>query len=574
MKYLLLLTFLLTPYILNNKSIVDLDNRGRQGSKYIRDLNWIPNIKVTESVYSSHSKYSTDTNQNIKFGLPVQTTGTISVSADIPTLIITPINNEQDFLKYSLSYKTSKECLMFNHPEKVKNSVINCEYKNGRYTTLTKTFINKNYKKEVPIAKRYVIGLTHQGDFEVGHIINNQVFYGFYYDYPGKVEDNFRIFEGKVIKDLFTGEESYLGVGTLFILTEDELITARYSTVVRGINFEKLNTLNVKDLQINLTGLKQVFYLEKQYFFVLRDGFYLLKASADKWEINYISKLSTINTEVELNDIEAIVYKSYLCFSIKGLGLIIVDNNLNVIRIFEHKYIDRVVTTKHSKGVFNIGFSVDNQSNKNVNEFFIELSIFDNIDKLSEIFLNRVFISSNEVKAVQTDTLGYVVTFLIGTDVFIVPRAIYGLNNLLVYAYKNVDISANLGFIYIDNNDEKYNFMFRLTKLGEEENKIVSLYTTVEDNESFTCNFKKEGDYLVKSQKQYLNCSGEQAIRTIKFDVHVSQSTGRVILKDAKENDEVHKVNEGDKDKEDHKVSGSDEVQKIKSDVEGDRNIG
>jgi hypothetical protein len=240
------------------------------------------------------------------------------------------------------------------------------------------------------------------------------------------------------------------------------------------------------------------------------------------------------NSEIELKDISANIYLSnrnhkklthqrlfFICISIKTFGLIIIDNELMPLRGFEHKYMDRIITTKHSKGMLNIGVLLDNQNQEGVKEFFIELSVVDDEAGLGEIFLNRVFITSDHVKAVQTDTQGFVAMFLIGTGVYIVPRSIYGSNNSPLYIYRDAYNSDSIKFIHIDT-DGKNNIIFRLTNSDEKENRVISLYTTEEENESFDCRFSEGGNYEAVIKKQYLNHDRQPAIITTQFNVQIT----------------------------------------------------
>jgi hypothetical protein len=237
MKYVLLLTLLLTPHILNNVDIIDLDHKERKVSKYISHLEWITNKEV--SIYNTPNERDLGNKvqkEDIKLGLTVGSTSSINLSSDIPSLTIVKKNQQ---LNYSLTYDLSQECLLFNHPDSVVNPDIQCRYRNSRYTTLTKTFINKNYKKEVPIAKRYVIGLTDQDKIDVGHIIDNQLFYGYNYDNKRGVGHDFRDLKKLEIKEFFVGDENYLGKGTLYILTENDLVVYKYQPSGNGISFQE-----------------------------------------------------------------------------------------------------------------------------------------------------------------------------------------------------------------------------------------------------------------------------------------------------------------------------------------------
>jgi hypothetical protein len=554
MKYLLSLTLILLPHILNNKVIIDLENQNREGSDYIRHLKWIQNKEITQTLYGPEYIFQKETNETIKLDLRVGLTSTQSLSTQIPTLTITSVEQQVQF-DYKLDYKLSQECLLFNQPEKAKGD-IQCTYRNARYTTLTKTFINKNYKKELPIARRFVVGLTQNGDFEVGIVNDNQLLYDYDYNMKSRIKYDFKSFDGKVIKDFFVGEEK-VNISILSILTEDELIIFKYKAFDgKNIDFEKLNTFDLKKLNIKLTNLKQVFYTEKQCFLFLKNGFYMLKSSSGSWDFRFISKLSTKDSEVELSDIEANFNESYICISIKGYGFIIVDGELRFLHEFKHKYVNQIVTSKHTKGIFNIGVSIDNQSNKDVKEFFAELALVGSAES-SELLLSRVFISSNKVKAVHTDTQGLVVMFLIGTNAYIAPRSIYSTNTLPVYIYRDAYHTAVIGFINIETESGQNFIMFRISKPDEEENEVITLYTTDEENENFHCNFKSAGKYLAKVTKQYLNYNNEPANQTTTFHINLGQ----------KEADENKDKANGDTDaiKEDKKDSES------RKDVENDK---
>jgi hypothetical protein len=165
--------------------------------------------------------------------------------------------------------------------------------------------------------------------------------------------------------------------------------------------------------------------------------------------------------------------------------------------VFQHTHMIGIVP---SDKLFNFGVIIDNQSDESVKEFFIEFHLICSL-QCAKCLLNRVFISSQKVKAIQKDFKGYVIMFLIDTGAYIVPRSFHQFNTMPVYVYKNIQHVSDISFINVVNKDEKL-ITFSLTK--SENSDLITLSKKFTDIDSFTCNFKEDKSYLLKISREYL----------------------------------------------------------------------
>jgi hypothetical protein len=205
--------------------------------------------------------------------------------------------------------------------------------------------------------------------------------------------------------------------------------------------------------------------------------------------------LNIKGTDVWLIGYEAALYNSYLCVAIKGYGLVIFDGvEMLNFKVFEHKYILGLAPVKRNpiELDFTLGILIDNQSDENVREFLIELSINSNFT-FSKFKLNRVFISSQKVISVKTDPRGLITMFLTVSNNYIVPRSLFsGFSSLLVYVYKSEENSSSIGFTNIADGS----IMFSLA--NDKEEKVITLFHKQGDNEALSCSFEKEGSFFAQ----------------------------------------------------------------------------
>jgi hypothetical protein len=513
MKYLLLLSILLiTLQLTLSRVIIDLENEGREGSKFIKDLQWVTDKEILESANIPGSNTISEINKEVRLNVSVDPRKIAGgISADVPTMKLTTANGNE--IKYSLSQSQTDKCLMLNYQKIENDSGVSCIYSNG-FSELIKSNPIKNYKKNISLGN-YVIGLTQEGHFDIGIIHSHQISYedSFHNDF---YKSGFKQFENIVIKDFFLTPKVNSSSGSLWILTEDNLILTEYREIYK-LDFSTKETFSIKELNLNLAELSQVLSSDSnEYYLILSVGFYKLIKVADKWEVMKTKALLIKGEEIELKNYEAtFLYQSNLCVAIKGYGLVIFDDVFNV---FEHEHILGLAPVTYTSDLdFILGVFIDNESDENVKEFFIELSINRGADS-REFKLNRVFISSQKVKSVKTDTLGHGIVFIMETNTYIVPRSLYsGFASLPVYVYKNAENSTGaIEFVNFYNNAVMFNLID-----GSEE-KVISLNNKFGDNEAFTCSFKNRGSYSAEITRNYLSLVGEKMQEIITFPVNIS----------------------------------------------------
>jgi hypothetical protein len=290
MKLLLLSILIVTPQLISSRVIIDLENKGREGSDYIKNLEWVTDKEIVESSLNPGDNIVSEINNQIRFSVPYDLKQIASsFSTDVPTMKLAFVDEKgKHDINYSLSQSPSDECLMLNYPETKIYSSVSCTYSNG-YSVITKSFPNKHYKKELSIG-RYVIGLTQDGKFDIGTIQDNEV----YYDNTAQSQlykEGFKQFETIVIKDFFiTPTDERFSAGNFWILTEDDLIWIEYQSAAVKIEFEKIETFSVLDDDLNLNELKQILSFSNTHYLILNVGFYKLTEGTNEWEITFISK--------------------------------------------------------------------------------------------------------------------------------------------------------------------------------------------------------------------------------------------------------------------------------------------
>jgi hypothetical protein len=277
----------------------------------------------------------------------------------------------------------------------------------------------------------------------------------------------------------------------------------------------------------------------------------------------FFDKFNIDGQVVELKDIDANITMLIGCISIKGYGVVFFDlNNKEVfetLKVFKHEYTIGIVTTGHSIDNFNVGVLIDNQSDENVKEFFVELT-YDSLNSFDkgDIMLSRVFISSEKVQSVQADSLGLVTVFLIGTNAYIVPNSIYGLNNLPIYVYKNTGQSMNIGFIHVNTFQDNV-IMFKLVEKENEEDEVVAFHNKPEDIDSFKCAFKKQGNYVTEITKQFLHNDYEINLKYTKFSFKINSN---IDPKDDKGKKDEDKKRDEDKKKDEERRKREEETKR------------
>jgi hypothetical protein len=397
------------------------------------------------------------------------------------------------------SLKPSENYIVYDFPEKTSQSDINCSYSYNHYTILKNSVPRKDYIKEIAF-ERFILGLTQQGTIELGLLsANGQI------EYDKHVNFFENELENSVVKIFFIQQDFTLNTGYIFIITDDELITYEYALyfTTGDIDLKTLGDVESNAILDNKDNINNIFYTRGDYLVFLDNGFYFLtRDEADSWEELFFNEIEIEGEKITLKDISVIIESPFFCISVKGYGLIffyIYSNEISIKQTFKHEHIISLVSSKITENIFNVGVIIDNETDANVKEFFFELAInIENPLSPSEFYLNRVFITSQKVKSFQTDYQGLISMFLIGTNVYIIPRSVSQVNTLPIYIYKASDEYESLGFLYVNTKDIKA-ITFRL-KGQSNDNGIVTLYKKSVD--SFSCRFKKEGRYVVKVSKR------------------------------------------------------------------------
>jgi hypothetical protein len=562
MKYLLPLILILTTQLLTKQVIIDLDDKGRQGSAFIQQLKEVPEHKFTNIQKGEDLKLKYTPNSDIKFALKETT----SFSTNIASLSISTPDNKP--LEYSLAIGPSEDFLMLNFPEKKIDSDIKCTYSHGKFTAITsEPTALTTFKKEQAFGK-YVLRLDESGKLAVGLIKG----YNLLADDDKETEEAksaFNQLEGLMIKNIFI-QEKLKDAGYLLVILEEnnKLITFSYSNLSNTLEIKKLEEVELVELYIWME-VKNIYFMEdKGYMVFLHDSFFkITKNGLEEWESQFFETLEFEGKPLELKDIQAVMVEAsgsyFACILLKNTGLIfiLINEEVNVYTTFRHRYITNIEVSTVSWDALNIAVFINNNNDENVNEFFIELLVdISTPSNLNPIYLNRALISSNEVKATQTDWQGKVTIFHIEKNVYIVPRSLFRVNTMPVYIYKGVNSEkTTFGFLHINDSREDSTIMFRLISEGKEQ--IVTLYRKQEDREQYTCSFNTKGQYLVKVMKGYLSLTLDQIIqREFNYSLKIKNPGD----KDPDDKDDDDK---DDKDKEKDKGKEKDDKKKEVSNI-------
>jgi hypothetical protein len=503
MKYLLILILILTPQLLANSVIIDLENKGRQGSAFIKNLKQISEQKITQTEKGEDSKLKYTPNSEVKFVLKETT----SLSTNIASLYINTTDNKP--LDYSLTLESSEDTLMPNFPEKKITADINCTYSHGKFTAITsEAKALETFTKELAFGK-YVLRLGNNGKLAIGLIKGHNLI-----DNDKEIEQEiiaFKQLDRLAIKNIFIQEklndEGYL----LVISEENKLITFNYSNLSSALELKKSEEVDFAALGI-ITEVRNIYYMEAQgYMIFLKDGFYKIsKNDLDEWEPQLFETLDFEGSPVELKDIQATMIEAsttlYGCILIKNTGLIFlqITDEVNVFTTFKHSYIESIDISTVTWDALNIGVFINNKADENVTEFFAELLVdLSTSSEPNPIYLSRALISSGVVKATQNDWQGKLTMFNIDTNVYIAPRTLFRINNMPIYIYKGVD-SERVSFGFLDLNDSRDDSVIMFRLIANDREQVVTLYRKPEDHERYTCKFNTKGQYLVKMVREYL----------------------------------------------------------------------
>jgi hypothetical protein len=436
MKQLLIVILILAPNTLTTKTTIDLDNKGLLGSEYLKHLEWVED-KNFKDFDTNIAEYKTESTPNTEVKFTHDSPSGINLSTKLPTITVSDALNEDPFLDYNVTLQPSEDCLIYDYPEIKSPSDIQCTYSNGRYTSLVKTATRGQYKKEISLGK-YLLGVRETGELEVGVIVGNEVKYHKMMEAAWFHEEFKEILKLR-IDDVFihnTDSDDYL-----FIFSGDFLIVYTYLNSDSMISLEIKEKINTNPFSSYLTSLKNVAFFSSgdMCLIILKEGIVKLKKSRDsgEWSHVLVEKLEVENTVMEIKDMEIVVESFNICVIIKGYGLVYaILNHFNILyatTVIKHKYLTGFVPSMQGKN-FSIGVLVDNQADENVKEFFIELFYS---DKEKVFRLSRVFTSSRKVNTVQSDFRGSVNMFLLGEDIYLIPRNTYQMRTLPIYTFKS-----------------------------------------------------------------------------------------------------------------------------------------
>jgi hypothetical protein len=522
MKYKLLFLLLLTTKLLTKPIIHDLDKQGRTGSSLLNQLNKISDENI---IIEGGTGYQT-----------LQRTRTIYFECDDFNLYEesftdVPFSIKINEYDYSLKLKPSKNIFYYGVDEINSKSDIKCTYRAGQFKTMKKEFPKKAYKKELIVEDTpFVLSLTDFGALEVS-LIQMDLFvdlpFGHKFTYYNNIDEEL---DGLIIRDFFVGknekkEESIVKGYYILILTEDNLLY-RFSLEIwywqplhKQLKISKQETINLRDAGLEFDNAIHITYKFDLYYIFLKNGYYKLRNGKDKTlSLSFREDLWRQRSEViGLNNIEVIRYSHYACILIKGYGLALIElsekGEDKTLGFFEHKHIVGLAPSKFSKNTFNIGAFVDNQRDKDVKEFFIEIGFN---TQTAQFYLSRAFISSQRITSVQTDSRGFVTMFLIGTTVYIVPRTVFNLNSLPIYTYTGVNVGDRLRLVSRNYKQDADMMAIIMTNDNEGQDEVITFTRTKNNRESYKCLFPpKEGYYQIKNEKFYLRNSHSLELSSI-----------------------------------------------------------
>jgi hypothetical protein len=521
----LFLTFIVLASVLNNQFIIDLDNEDRIISKYLQDLEVMPEYGTPENSTPTNVKFiktSTNTQTDFKWTNP-------GLSLTIPKLEILDDNKDPKSLDYSLTVYDCQYCSSYDYitEKSVNNASINCIYKHGDFA-LTKRKATEIEKQDLKnfIVGDYNIRLVKNGEKVIIEKNDSEAV-----DLSELVKDLHDISKVR-IHDMFL----FIDFDTYFLslISSDELIlfSFKFDKEENKIKFKfeeqillnKLGNIKTKDI------IQIMFIYKTKFFIFINNGFYIFTKNGNFWDHRLVSSLG----ETELKNINVYAYmfdKSLYAFiSVKGVGLIgvdLLDNNRNFM-FLEHKHILGIQThqrngdyTKYN--VFNLGLLIDNTADAEVNEFFVELAIY--TGNPGRYLLRRAFISSREIKAAHTDYDNSVTAFLTDDVMYIIPRGHYFVKSLPVYFFDSGLKRSQSDFIFYRKGDV---FKFLVTDLNNSDKDYYEFSQSEAQSPSYECVFQNKGDYIVRMTDYYL--FEDQAMKRQDRNVNVKDNGWVMIM--------------------------------------------
>jgi hypothetical protein len=501
-KYVLFL--ILLSLSLNKTTIIDLENKGRTASKYIQNLPATPEIDYNESLHEKKANLEALPNTDVKF------TWAQSIYANIPSFTVS--NTQKTSLSYNMALDDCEDCLIPGFQTHTQNATeINCSYSNGKLSKKVDRQAGKGFKiKKEILSGNFLFRLTHKRVIEVS-----------FFDYKNKFTDSRNLSDyitelyGRNIQDFYISSLfSYTVAMTLIF--EDEILKYEYDDINDKLNFKRIEQINYKNLGVNIVDpVNADFINDSSLIIVMKNGIFLFSKLNEKWNVKFIHKVQHNERTIELNDIDGYIiskrYVKYVFIVKKYYGLLFIKLTNNAEEVFyylEHPYVTSLEKRNNSRSDIStkltIGVNVDNKKDEGNKEFYLEFYV--DLEKLvsaKAIFLSRALISSQRIKASQTDYNSRVIMFLTDDAIYITPKNIYLVDMLPIYIYKDVNryYSSSIGFLTVRAEDIIMFRLFRLENNAEEE--IVTLFRNSQEEQYYKCNFEKQRNYLVTVSNVY-----------------------------------------------------------------------
>jgi hypothetical protein len=155
MKYLIVLFFILSTNILNERVVIDLD-RGdnKKISSSLEQLNWIDDSDFKADDDTKVDEYKVESFSNTEVKLFSNSQGDINLPAKLPSIKVSDVLKRDPLIKYRIALQPSEDCLIQEYPEKSSDVDMQCTYTCGHYSSAAKT-ITKRFKKEISFGSSY-----------------------------------------------------------------------------------------------------------------------------------------------------------------------------------------------------------------------------------------------------------------------------------------------------------------------------------------------------------------------------------------------------------------------------------
>jgi hypothetical protein len=463
---------------------LDLDNSGKNISKYLKDL---PRT-IDQNTGKEHIGYMKSFNTTVNDTVQMFYLNAM-LALNVPSLSIYESNNTRN---YSLKVANCTDCLLFDYiPEVNGNFDINCTYNNNKLNTyyfdnMTDSLNDRsNY-----IYVAYNVRFTANGGILLsdikGSTIDSQDLNDYTKDYYPLVN--------KTIHQIFVFNH-YLN-----ILVENDLLIIKYNNTFSN-PFVQYDLIDISQLD-KTKVIKSIYsYAEKNKTYVFCDnGFYDLERVHGAIRTVYINSIASGSTDlpIVLNDIDTFAHANNRTFialiAVKNQGLLWVDLINNYSKVFFLKH-DCITGLQPSQNRFNslisLGVSVNN-TNPLVGEFFIEFIL--DLNDYNSLSISRVFLASNYIKIIKTAYDSDLTMFLSDKRLYLVPRNIYLKKTLPVYYYDvNAKYSDMIPYI-----NWQYYSMLKLLSNQNHTLVVDKFFSGLTENPHFDCRFNNPGSYDIR----------------------------------------------------------------------------